>query len=258
MKPPLTFYLMGRSYRSYGSQLALSLIPGFLLVDAPDFGPALTELTVTMHFPTQGPPRKSLEQLCADFHADRLTLPKVIYRRSRQKASVDVASDLIDGDDWLQRGGLSPAIFASGVEQTIAALQLLGPRLTAKDAFRYDLFLAHCESRKRALPSTDAGLAEMKQQIDARQAAEKAAMSPWERLGIDWRDFHPDARRILDDPFFWEEANDFAPHGNDTGADLLAEYRKWIKRDSNGDPAEFYRQLVREWGARVELSLIHI
>lgn len=248
MKPPLTFYLMGRAYRSYGSQMALSLISGFLLVDAPDFGPALTELTVTMHFPTKGPPRKTLEQLYADFNANRLTLPKVVYRRSRQKASIEVASNLIDGDDWLMRDGLSPLLFASGIEETIAALQLLGPRFTSKDSFRLDLFLDHCESRKQALPSTDADLLEIKQQVAAREAAVEAAKSPWERLGIDWRDFHPDARRILDDPFFWQQANDFAPHGNDTGADLLSDYRKWIKRHPNGNLIEFYRQLPRAWG----------
>jgi len=248
MKPPLTFYLMGRAYDCYGSHLTLSLIPGFLLVDAPDFGPALTELTVAMHFPTKGAPRNTLERLYADFHANRLTLPKVVYRRSRQKASVDVASNLIDGDEWLARRELSNSLFASGVEETVAALTLLKQRMTAKDLFRLDLLLDHCENRKKALPSADSGLMEIKQQIDARKAAEKAAMSPWERLGIDWRDFHPDARRILDDPFFWEQANDFAPHGNDTGADLLADYRRWIKRHPNGDSTEFYRKLVRGWG----------
>jgi hypothetical protein len=35
---------------------------------------------------------------------------------------------------------------------------------------------------------------------------------------------------VLDDPFFWQEADDFAPHGNDTGADLLADYRPWRRR----------------------------
>ena len=38
-------------------------------------------------------------------------------------------------------------------------------------------------------------------------------MSPWELLDIDWSDWHPDARRILDDPFYWEISDDFALHG---------------------------------------------
>jgi uncharacterized protein YfeS len=77
-------------------------------------------------------------------------------------------------------------------------------------------------------------------------------MSPWERLGIDWRDFHPNARRILDDPFYWEEANDFSPHGNDTGADLLSDYRTWSSAHPAGDPLAFLRGLVASWGFAVD------
>jgi uncharacterized protein YfeS len=73
-------------------------------------------------------------------------------------------------------------------------------------------------------------------------------MSPWERLGIDWRDFYPDARKILDDPFYWEEANDFSPHGNDTGADLLSDYRRWLGRHPSDDPLDFYHNLIAQWG----------
>lgn len=80
-----------------------------------------------------------------------------------------------------------------------------------------------------------------------REEADRAVMSPWEQLGIDWRDYHPEARTILDDPFFWDCTNDFSPHGNDTGADLLDDYRKWLKRNPTGDPGTFYRNLLQSW-----------
>ena len=54
-----------------------------------------------------------------------------------------------------------------------------------------------------------------------------AQMDPWERLGIDWDDWHPAARKLLNDPFFWDQGSDYSPHGNDTGADLLADFKKW-------------------------------
>src|SRR5687767_14920626 len=73
-------------------------------------------------------------------------------------------------------------------------------------------------------------------------------MSPWERLGIDWRDYHPAAQRILDDPFFWEQADDFAPHGNDTGADLLSDYKDWLDSHPKGDPLRFFNDRVERWG----------
>jgi hypothetical protein len=46
-----------------------------------------------------------------------------------------------------------------------------------------------------------------------RAASDEAAMSPWERLAIDWQDVHPTARSVLDDPFLWESSNDFSPNG---------------------------------------------
>jgi uncharacterized protein YfeS len=104
------------------------------------------------------------------------------------------------------------------------------------------------------LPSTVEELAPFAEESKKRQAARYAAMSPWERLGIDWSDFHPDARRILDEPFYWECSNDFAPNGNDTGADLLADYRKWLRRNPSGDPIAFYHHLIRQWGFPPEPS----
>jgi len=239
---------MARTYNSYGGHSTLSLIPDFLLTDAPDFGKAISELTVTFHFPTSGPARKSLEQLCTSFHANRTSLPKVVFRRSREQASIDVASDLLDGSDWEARRGLSLPVFTAGVKETLAALQFLKSRLTAKDNFSLDAFLSHCQCREASLPTTDEALAQLKTVLEQRHAAIRAAMSPWERLGVDWRDYHPNARQILDDPFFWEQANDFSPHGNDTGADLLSDYRSWLKRNPTGEPLDFYRNLITRWG----------
>ena len=248
MKPPLEFYLMARTYNCYGGHVTLSLIPGFLLLDAPDFGPALAELTVTMHFATSGPARKTLERMYADFHAMRPMLPKVVFRRSRQTACIDVSSDLIDGDEWEHSRGLSLSLFNAGFEETLSAIQRLKTRLTPKDDFRLEAFISHCESQRPILPATDLELAELQNRTREREAAIRAAESPWERLGIDWRDFHPDARLILDDPFFWECANDFSPHGNDTGADLLSDYRAWLKRHPHDDPMQFLEVQARRWG----------
>jgi uncharacterized protein YfeS len=244
----MQFSVMARTYNTYGGHSTLSLISGFLLGDAGDFGSAVSELTVTFHFPHTGQALSSLEQLYADFHANRQSLPKVVFRRKRGQASIDIASELLDGKDWEQRRGLSLPLFKAGVAETIAALELLKNRLTAKDDFHLAAFLAHCNEARSRLPSTVEDLAALADECKKRQAAGYAAMSPWERLGIDWRDFHPDARKHLDDPFFWECSNDFAPNGNDTGADLLAEYREWLRRNPSGDPIKFYQGLIRRWG----------
>jgi uncharacterized protein YfeS len=242
------FYVMARTYNTYGGDPTLALISDFLLGEAADFGPALSELTVTFHFPHAGPPRRTLEQSFADFHEYRRSLPKVAFKRKRSQASIDVASELVDGKEWEGRRGLSLPLFKAGVVETIGALQLLRTRLTPKDDFGLEAFLAHCTEAQMRLPSTAEELAAFAEDSKRRRAVRNAAMSPWERLGIDWRDFHPDARRILDEPFYWECANDFAPHGNDTGADLLEDFRNWHRRNPSGDPLTFYRGLIRGWG----------
>jgi uncharacterized protein YfeS len=250
----MQFYVMAHTYNTYGGHPTLSLISDFLLGDTDDFGSAVSVLTVNFHFPHTGQPRRSLEQEFADFHTNRQSLPKVVFRRNRGHLSIDIASELLDGEDWEQKRGSSLALFNTGVAETIAALELLKKRLTPKDDFNLPAFLAHCCKAQTRLPSTAEELASFEAECSRRRAARDAAMSPWERLGIDWREFHPDARRILDDPFFWDCSNDFAPDGNDTGADLIADYRKWLRRNPSGDPITFYRELIRRWGFPPEAS----
>ena len=214
----MKFYVMACTYNTYGSDPTLSLISDFLLGDAEDFGSAVSELTVTFHFPHTGQARRTLEQMFADFHANRRSLPKVVFRRKRGQASIDIASELVDGKDWERSRDLSLPLFKAGVGETVAALELLKKRLTPKDDFNLEAFLTHCGNAQTRSFSTAKELASFAAECEKRRAARNAAMSPWERLEIDWRDLQPDARKILDDPFFWECTNDFAPHGNDTGA----------------------------------------
>jgi uncharacterized protein YfeS len=250
----MEFYVMARTYNTYGGHSTLSLVSDFLLGDADGFGSAISELTVTFHFPHGGPALRTLEGMYAAFHAYRTSLPKVIFRRKREQAAIDIASELIDGRDWASTRGLSLPLFKAAVAETIAALGLLRKRLTAKDDFDLEAFLAHCSEAQKRVPSTKKKLATFAQECQTRQAARYAAKSPWERLDIDWRDFHPDARTILDDPFYWDCINDFAPNGNDTGSDLLADYRKWLRRNPSGDPTKFYQLLMRRWGYPPEPS----
>ena len=250
----MDFHVMIRTYNIYGGHPTLSLIPDFLLGDADDFGTAVSELTVTFHFPDAGPARKTLEQMFADFHANRHSLPKVVFRRKRGQASIDVASGLLDGSEWEQRRGLSLPLFTAGVAETITALELLRKRMIPADDFNLETFLAHCRQAQTRMPSSDEELAAFAADCRTKQTDRYAAMSPWERLGIDWRDFHPAARQILDDPWFWDCTDDFAPNGNDTGADLLEDYRQWLRKNASGDPAVFYRELIRRWGYPPEPS----
>lgn len=57
----------------------------------------------------------------------------------------------------------------------------------------------------------------------------------------------PKAREILDDPFYWDEMDEFAPHGNDTGAELLDAFQRWNKRNPSGSPAKFFADILERW-----------
>jgi uncharacterized protein YfeS len=90
--------------------------------------------------------------------------------------------------------------------------------------------------------------------IEAVWRARAASLSGWEKLGLDWRDFHADARAVLDDPFYWDVVDEFAPHGNDTGADLFDNYRRWVGRNPHANPVDFLSDLVKRWGIADDAS----
>ena len=183
----------------------------------------------------------------ADYQVFRAALPKVTFRRSRQRASIAAASELPGGES-VRLTGVTPALFGAAVREVVAALQLLRRRLKTSDDFDLGALLARCAEAQARLPATDAELAAVLAECRARESARLAARPEWDKLGIDWRDYHPDARSLLDDVFYWDCADDFAPHGNDTGADVLGDYRKWLGRNPKGNPAHFYRRAVVGWG----------
>lgn len=47
------------------------------------------------------------------------------------------------------------------------------------------------------------------------------------------------------DPLFTDEANEYGPLGNDTGADVMGHYRQW--RESGNRPGRFLPHLLHEW-----------
>lgn len=239
---------MSRSYNCYGSHTTLSPVGDFLLLGADDFGDAVKEITVTLHFLTSGPPKKTLDQLFEAHHLNRLTLPKIVCRRAKGQVAIDIASDLIDGDDWEPSPRLSLPLFERAVGEVVQALSLMRKRLKSSDSFNLEAFLAHCDAGLQRIPATEDDLQILAAELKAADQAKRDAMSPWEKLGVDWDDCHPRAREILDEPFFWNCTDDFSPNGNDTGADLLENYRDWLMRHKGGKPDVFFEQLAKQWG----------
>lgn len=237
-----------RTYNSYGGHSTLSLLAPFFHRDLPDFGPALQEIGFTFTFAHPGPPNRSLGNLFETFHEGLGKLPKVAFHRSRESASIDILSTLMNGADLGRFGELRLDWFKAGAEEMVAALELLRPRFRSSDHFDFGSFLHHCRGRVDLIPSTQVDFELLAKELELWEKQQRDSQSPWEKLGIDFRDFHPRSREILDDPFFWDCVDDFSPHGNDTGADLLEDYRSWLQKDPDGDPLHFLDRLLESWG----------
>lgn len=240
--------VFAKSYNCYGGHPTISPIADFLLMGAGPFGAAIKEVTVTLHFASSGKPARTLEGLWEIHRNTRLTLPKVTYYRAKGTVEINVASELIDGRNIDSPVRLSLPLFVAGVDEIIHSLSLIRPKLKRADDFDVDAFLSHCEAMRERIPGSEKALRSLFAELAAADKAKRAALSPWDKLGIDWEDFHPRARTILDDPFLWDCGHDFSPNGNDTGADVLEHYREWRQSHrKTGSPRRFFEQLLKEW-----------
>ncbi|SRR5581483_3408177 len=222
------------SYDQHGGEKNLSLIAG--LLEQTPIAASLRRVEITIWFTTRRPPRKSLESVYDDFNLRIAQLPKVKFHRKKATLSIDYASSLGPIEEVLPRQKTDYAFFAAALEEMQDVFSNLEPAQLAQWA----------NAARLAAPASQDELESFAKSEEERKSHRHAAKSPWDLLGIDWEDFHPDARRILDDPFFWETANDFSPNGNDTGADLLHEARRDPR--AHRDPIRFLAGLLRRWG----------
>jgi len=240
--------IYAKSYDSWGGNPHLSLIGDFLLREASSFGTAIEEIEFTLVLPDRGPPKTTLGSLFETHHRYRASLPKVTFHRKKKRVEIAIASEAMDGRDWKFTPITDLTIFSRGVVEVIAGLDLLQKRLKTSDDFNLDALMSQCAASKALVPSNENDLQIIIAELRAADEKRRAGMSPWEKLGIDWEDFHPKAKSILDDPFFWNCTDDFSPNGNDTGADLLEGYRDWLKKHKEGHPAKFVEALAKRWG----------
>ena len=213
-----------------------------------NFGDAVKELTVTLFLSDSGPAKETLEELLDKHNNFRSSLPKLTYRKKNGKVEIAIASSVMDASEWIPSRLLSLSLFERAVDEIVGALSLMRKKLNRSDAFDLDAFLLHCEASKIRIPRTELELQELAVALNEASKAKRDAMSSWQKLGIDWDEFHSQARAILDEPFFWDCTDDFSPNGNDTGADLLENYRDWIKRHKDGRPIVFLDYLAKKWG----------
>lgn len=143
-------------------------------------------------------------------------------RRKQRRVEVTLVSALSHRDAVADE--LTLEVFATAAHELVAALQPLNKRTRKRDGIDVAAFLAHLELRLAELPATAADLDDLLERLDALREASWEVMDEWEVLDVEWDLFAPGTRERFDDPFFFDPSDELAPHGNDTGADALAEY----------------------------------
>lgn len=237
-----------RTYNTYGGHSTLSLVGRYFSSGLPPLGLALKEIEIIACFRSGTGPKKTLESIHANFERFITTLPLITFHRQKARFTLTFLSELGNSTTVAGYGPPRLDLFNASAREIADRLTLLRSKLKASDDFRADVLDAEIRKKLGALPLTDQALQALKTRLDEEERREHEAMDEWEKLGIDWEDYHPQCRQILDDPFFWSGIDDFAPHGNDTGADVLGLYDDWRKQSPHVSAVRFLERLVRGWG----------
>lgn len=247
---------------TYGGGGAVAYVGDFLVEGLPPVGTAVDRVEVSLLLtghpqalrrrPTDEPEesRPPVDPYAADpawgkrHEAARQKGPALAFRRVAGRIDVRIISELSEHDVFGQEG--DPAVFAQAAREVVTSLAPLGRRVKPRDDLDLPRLLAHLDGRLAQLPATAAELAATTDALISSAQARWSAMTPWEVVDVDWSLYAPEARTLLDDPFYWDPADDESPHGNDEGADLLSAYLEQRPADvlafvaglEAGDPAE--------------------
>lgn len=222
----MEFQFFGETHNSYGSGPVL-WIGALLDVEGRTFGSALDTIELRVFYPGVSKqahasiPYDAPDKNTRRFERKRKTL-RILWT-SERKTEAQV------GLRYLK--DMTSELLLGAFDDTMDALRFGLARLTPADDFDREGLLARlAEMRARPWGDAEALQQTLKAASEKQRAmwAAQAEADPWSVLDVDWLKMAPNAREILDEPGDWSESNDFAPHGNDTGADVCP--KTWRER----------------------------
>ena len=215
------------------------------LVDR-EFG--ISDLEIHPYFDRGKPSPGGWEEAFDRYHAFLRTLPTTRFESKRRKLSIQYLSQLTPVDDVLDERAFMPAVFRKAYNEMIDVLRSLEVKLEGKAGLQFSALVGAIRQIALELPRTDAGVYNLMRDVRARQQTRFDAL-PWDaRLGIEWTDFHPNAKILLNAPLFWDVVDDNSPHGNDTGADILEDFKRWRVKNKEVPPLRFLDRRLASWG----------
>lgn len=151
----------------------------------------------------------------------RLTdVPKRKFQRQKRRLSLKLRGDpRLDFQDSVYLTNITRADVRIGAEMLRDALIYVQSTLKRADGVDLTAMIAAAASLAQKDWPSDEALRESCRRAYELDRARINAMDPWSK--IDMHGFHPEARKVLDQPSDWSQSDDFSPHGNDLGADIL-------------------------------------
>lgn len=235
------------TYNTYGGNSSISLVGQYFEFGSTNFGESIKDIEIHVYF-KGGVPKKSLESLYKKYHDFIEELPSTKFYRKKKKFEIDYLSNLGDSDVVSGFGAPKYELFIDSAKEIASALKILKTKIKKTDHFNYEEFNIFINKKINMLPENDIEFLKLQEILDLEWKRKLESMDEWEKLGIDWSDFHPTARVILNSTFFWKCADDFSPNGNDTGADVLSFYQDWRKKNRAKPAIAFFNKLMKDWG----------
>lgn len=234
------------TYNTYGGHSTISRVGDYLSLDLKAFGEAIEEVEIHVYV-EGGVSNKNLAPLHKQYHEFTAGLPSTTFYRKKKRFQINYVS----ATSYESVSGFEPPnleLFLLVTKEITGLINFLKAKLKKSDVFSYDEFQDWMISKLNTLPANDCAFLELLKKLDLVREEKLAGMSEWEKLGVDWDDFHSEARNILDDPFYWHAADDFSPNGNDSGADAMEIYRESYPNIQKNPATRVVNQILGDWG----------
>lgn len=259
--------VMENSFNSYGGSVVFKPLEALISLEDVDFGTALSVIILTLQFNCKLPfeqqnVNKSLRSSYDKF-IDHTESPRRIFRRKKSELEICTKARFVSSEDFFPK---SQAQYKKRNETyfkdwNLQVLEILKAELIASknkfkktDDFDFEACLMWIESLRQKLPETKDHADNLIETYNKQRSLEYSKLSEWERLGIDWSDYHVSARDVVPLVELWSITNEFAPNGNDTGADVLYSFetnKEKVRKSKDEGRAIFEKEWEHLWGKRI-------
>jgi len=237
----MRFLVNAGTFRSFGGFPGIGHLGTALSLHCPDFGHGLGEVVLNLYLPCRDPFEQqpgpttgmpihpSMISSYRQFHEEWCpSLPKSKLSPKKRTLELEVLAGFAHAEDLqLGRSPVLRSDWAAGAHALLAAeLRRASGKLSKLEDFDVEGFLAWVDSSAALLPTTAEQVELQREEYSAVLSKARQQADPWDLLEEDWDAYHPSARKAVPDPHLWSRADDYAPNGNDTGADLLWEVQE--------------------------------